>query len=55
MQIKLPLPPVLLKQLVDEWERITKQCLLPPLPRQPCVDQLLASYVVRAASGTHPH
>lgn len=51
MQLSVPLPGVLLRQLVDEWERITKQGLLPPLPRRPSIDAVLATYQVRTALG----
>ena len=42
--MQLPLPAALLRQLVEEWERVTKQGLLPALPRRPCVDELLDQY-----------
>ena len=44
----LPLPASLLKQLVDEWQWITKKGLLPPLPRRPCVDEVLDQYKVNS-------
>ena len=47
----LPLPACLLKQLVDEWQWITKKGLLPPLPRRPCVDELLDQYKVKNIQG----
>ncbi|KAJ1667129.1 Esa1p-associated factor [Coemansia sp. RSA 1813] len=42
--IKLPIPNALKAQLVDDWERITKDKLLVPLPRDPTVVQMLANY-----------
>ena len=50
MALQLPAP--LLRQLVDEWERITKQSMLPPLPRRPAIDALLGDYLVRTLSGS---
>ena len=43
-QMQLPLPAALLRQLVEEWERVTKQGLLPALPRRPCVNELLDKF-----------
>ncbi|KAJ1940554.1 Esa1p-associated factor [Linderina pennispora] len=43
-EIKIPIPNALKSQLVDDWERITKDKLLVPLPRSPTVAQMLAQY-----------
>ncbi|KAJ1787005.1 Esa1p-associated factor, partial [Coemansia sp. RSA 2399] len=43
-EVKLPIPNALKAQLVDDWERITKDKLLVPLPRDPTVAQMLALY-----------
>ncbi|KAJ2592499.1 Esa1p-associated factor [Coemansia sp. RSA 1804] len=43
-EIKLPIPNALKAQLVDDWERVTKDKLLVPLPRNPTVAQMLAQY-----------
>ncbi|KAJ2456187.1 Esa1p-associated factor [Coemansia sp. RSA 2336] len=43
-EVKLPIPNVLKAQLVDDWERITKDKLLVPLPRVPTVAQMLEQY-----------
>ncbi|KAJ1858485.1 Esa1p-associated factor [Coemansia sp. RSA 1722] len=42
--VKMPIPNALKSQLVDDWERITKDKLLVPLPRKPTVAEMLASY-----------
>ncbi|KAJ1943094.1 Esa1p-associated factor, partial [Kickxella alabastrina] len=42
--VKMPIPNALKSQLVDDWERITKDRLLVPLPRTPTVAELLAGY-----------
>ncbi|KAJ2161992.1 Esa1p-associated factor [Coemansia sp. RSA 552] len=43
-EIKLPIPNVLKAQLVDDWERITKDKLLVPLPRDTTVSGMLEQY-----------
>ncbi|KAJ2759329.1 Esa1p-associated factor, partial [Coemansia sp. BCRC 34490] len=43
-EIKLPIPNALKAQLVDDWERVTKDKLLVPLPRNPTVAQMLVQY-----------
>ncbi|KAI9505207.1 MRG-domain-containing protein [Coemansia spiralis] len=43
-EVKLPIPNALKAQLVDDWERITKDKLLVPLPRDPSVAQMLMQY-----------
>ncbi|KAK3268386.1 hypothetical protein CYMTET_23111 [Cymbomonas tetramitiformis] len=43
--IKLVLPAALKKQLVHEWECITREGKLVPLPREPCVNVILEEYV----------
>ncbi|KAJ2374856.1 Esa1p-associated factor [Coemansia sp. RSA 2607] len=42
--VKMPIPNALKSQLVDDWERITKDRLLVPLPRKPTVAELLTDY-----------
>ncbi len=54
-QMQLPLPAALLRQLVEEWERVTKQGLLPALPRRPCIDELLDKFKASGSvTGSHP-
>lgn len=43
-EIKISLPDELKLQLVDDWENITKSGLLVPLPRKPCVKDILEDY-----------
>lgn len=43
-EIKLNIPDALKVRLVDDWEFVTKRNQLVPLPRKPCVDEILASY-----------
>ncbi|KAF9364352.1 MAG: MRG-domain-containing protein [Benniella sp.] len=43
-EIKVPIPDSLKAQLVDEWENITKNQQLVPLPRTPNVVQILDMY-----------
>ncbi|KAF8471968.1 MRG-domain-containing protein [Kalaharituber pfeilii] len=43
-EIKLPIPDTLKAQLVDDWEYITKNQQLVPLPRNPNVVQILQHY-----------
>lgn len=43
-EIKMPIPNALKAQLVDDWERITKDKLLVPLPRTPTVTDMLEQY-----------
>ncbi|KAJ2373331.1 Esa1p-associated factor [Coemansia sp. RSA 2611] len=43
-EVKIPIPNALKAQLVDDWERITKDKLLVPLPRNPTVAQMLTQY-----------
>lgn len=50
MQIKLPLPAILKKVLIDDWERITKEDKRIPLPRKPIVSDILTQYVDNAKS-----
>ncbi|KAJ2754437.1 Esa1p-associated factor [Coemansia pectinata] len=42
--VKIPIPNALKAQLVDDWERITKDRLLVSLPRTPTVAELLEQY-----------
>lgn len=43
-EVKISLPDELKLQLVDDWENITKNGLLVPLPRKPCVKTILDDY-----------
>ncbi|TPX44509.1 hypothetical protein SeLEV6574_g04461 [Synchytrium endobioticum] len=43
-EIKIPIPDALKVQLVDDWENITKNGKLVPLPRSPTIAQLLDLY-----------
>jgi hypothetical protein len=44
MQISLAVPPALKQQLVADHDTIKKEGKLLPLPRSPCVEEILASY-----------
>ncbi|TPX30839.1 hypothetical protein SmJEL517_g05687 [Synchytrium microbalum] len=43
-EIKIPIPDALKVQLVDDWENVTKNGKLVPLPRNPTITSLLESY-----------
>lgn len=43
-EIKLNIPDALKVRLVDDWEFVTRRGQLVPLPRKPCVDEILTSY-----------
>ncbi|KAJ1733366.1 Esa1p-associated factor, partial [Coemansia biformis] len=43
-EVKIPIPNALKAKLVDDWERITKDKLLVPLPRNPTVAGMLEQY-----------
>ncbi|CDR99517.1 hypothetical protein, partial [Sporisorium scitamineum] len=43
-EVKISLPDELKLQLVDDWENITKKGELVPLPRKPCVKDILDDY-----------
>ena len=43
-EVKISLPDELKLQLVDDWEYITKHGQLVPLPRKPCVKDILQDY-----------
>ncbi|KAI8320608.1 MRG-domain-containing protein [Martensiomyces pterosporus] len=43
-EVKIPIPNALKSQLVDDWERITKDRLLVPLPSSPTVAEMLEMY-----------
>ncbi|CAO1636171.1 unnamed protein product [Sympodiomycopsis kandeliae] len=43
-EIKIVIPDSLKVQLVDDWENVTKKDLLVPLPKKPCVKDVLKSY-----------
>jgi mortality factor 4-like protein 1 len=43
--MKLPIPDSIKALLVDDWENITKNNQLVPLPAKQSVDQILADYV----------
>lgn len=43
-EIKIVIPDALKVQLVDDWENVTKKDLLVPLPRKPCVKDILKLY-----------
>lgn len=45
MQVELRLPAALKQVLVDEHEAFSKGKRLPPLPRKPCVADILHRYV----------
>jgi len=42
--MKLNVPELLKQQLVDDWENITKNCQVVPLPREPTVEQVLEEW-----------
>lgn len=45
-QVPISIPFTLKKQLVDEWERVTKEPIqLASLPRAPCVTQIIENYM----------
>lgn len=44
LQISLAIPPALKQQLVADHDTIKKEGKLLPLPRSPCVEEILASY-----------
>ncbi|KAJ2247648.1 Esa1p-associated factor [Coemansia sp. RSA 475] len=44
VEVKIPIPNALKAQLVDDWERVTKDRLLVPVPRSPTVAQMLDQY-----------
>ena len=51
--VKLPLPLTLKKQLVDEWERITREpCRLVPLPRALTAAQVIDAFVESRRPGS---
>mmetsp|Transcript_2256 Transcript_2256/g.4529 ORF Transcript_2256/g.4529 Transcript_2256/m.4529 type:complete len:293 (-) Transcript_2256:180-1058(-) len=52
MQLSISLPASLKKQLITDWENITKEGKLVPLPRKPTVKALLQQYLDEA-SGEH--
>lgn len=43
-EVKISLPDELKLQLVDDWENVTKKGELVPLPRKPCVKDILDDY-----------
>ncbi|KDN40349.1 MRG-domain-containing protein [Tilletiaria anomala UBC 951] len=43
-EIRIQIPDVLKLQLVDDWENITKNQLLVPVPREPTVNMILQEY-----------
>mmetsp|Transcript_28866 Transcript_28866/g.93931 ORF Transcript_28866/g.93931 Transcript_28866/m.93931 type:complete len:346 (+) Transcript_28866:24-1061(+) len=44
LALVVPLPLQLKKQLVDDWELVTEQNRRVPLPRRPCVAQILSDF-----------
>ncbi|KAG8825673.1 Esa1p-associated factor [Serendipita sp. 399] len=44
VEVKLVVPDILKAVLVDDWEAVTRNGQLVPLPRQPCVDDLLMEF-----------
>jgi len=44
LEIKIPIPDPLKLQLVDDWENVTKDKKLVPLPRNPTVEDILNEY-----------
>ena len=45
MQISIAIPPALKQKLVEDHDAIKKEGKLLPLPRTPCVEEVLAAYV----------
>ncbi|KAK9112656.1 hypothetical protein Scep_020175 [Stephania cephalantha] len=43
--VKIPIPPQLKKQLIDDWNFVTQLGKLVKLPRSPCVDDILTKYL----------
>jgi len=54
-QLKIPLPFTLKKQLVEDWERSSQMdpMMLVPLPRVPCVAEVVAQYLEAKAKRTN--
>jgi len=44
-QVRVPIPFLLKKTLVDDWEWVTRSNLLVPLPRKPTVQDILKTYL----------
>jgi len=53
-EIKIVIPDMLKVKLVDDWEAITKDSKLVPLPRTPSVATILAEYEASVASTIKP-
>lgn len=53
-EIKLSIPDVLKVQLVDDWEAVTKNNQLVPLPRSPNVQDVLKAYEDELREATKP-
>ncbi|CBQ68343.1 related to Chromo domain protein MRG15 [Sporisorium reilianum SRZ2] len=53
-EVKISLPDELKLQLVDDWENITKKGHLVPLPRKPCVKDILDDYKKLYLSSKRP-
>jgi hypothetical protein len=52
-QISLAIPPALKQKLVEDHDAVRKEGKVLPVPRTPCVEEVLASYVrSRPASAT---
>jgi mortality factor 4-like protein 1 len=52
---KIVIPQHLKKQLILDWESITRKQMLVPLPRQPCIDELLDQYCKEQTSDAARH
>ena len=54
-KLRLPIPPVLRKQLVDDWEYVTKDKMLISLPRKRTVSAVLEEFCQSKAKGGAIH
>ncbi|KAI5122398.1 hypothetical protein M0805_002949 [Coniferiporia weirii] len=52
--MKLTIPDILKVQLVDDWENVTKNAQLVPLPRSPNVAELLQEFIAFSSSQKEP-
>ena len=51
MGLDIEVPPLIKKYLIDDFEQVAEEGRLVPLPRDPCVAEMMDRYVTEVGDG----